>query len=762
MKVYVNAGETINVGSSVQGIGAGTINLRSPSGTTFSSGTSTTVGLIANRGQEVAGPLPAAGGYTPYIHVVDVTEAGVWEIDFISQNGGQGSENPVPIAANDNWVQPTGQYIAAFDVSVMNAAKTAFLTGRVYTNIYSGILGDFLSGFNGIFQILTKDGYLYSLDNNGQAGNGFSFFANNKGFRANGVASYKSVNSIVAPNIQDPRSPDTQTDITYKIFFNSPAADLPLTANTPGGSTWLLNPVVDPMLTNFKFTGTEGTPNKAGTAPLGATFAFTANKNGTYIVSIDVDKNGVFNDPIDRQITGQIIAGTNQATWDGLDGLGNKVPVGSFTSNLNVVLFGGEVHFPFFDVERNVNGIKLTRVNGNLAPDFTVYWDDSDISLTGTPSNPIKNITTGINSQINGHIWGTAGKSATDFGDNRGMDTYAYIAATPLVASVNFQLQEADLEIKPITNISTGISCAGQQIAYTITVQNNGPSDVAGSKLNIALSANLASIAITDVATSGTSVVNGGALSGQNYTATIDLANGAVHTFTVNAKATTTAGGSASITAAILRTADMTDPDATNPDSNPPSDATLECNSAPSGGGCNNIQTVNITFIALPSAGADQSIYQNGNVTLTDANPGTWSQLGTTPAVTNIASPVALGTQVAGFTNIGNYYYLRTNSLGCTDTVMVTVVPNVLDIPTVFTPNGDGKNDTFAIPNLSAFPGTQLFVYNRWGNEVYRSLDYQNSWTGNGLSEGTYYYLINKKELTGSFTPYKGWLFLKR
>ncbi len=457
-----------------------------------------------------------------------------------------------------------------------------------------------------------------------------------------------------------------------------------------------------------------------------------------------------------------MVSGQNQVIWDGLDGLGNKVPAGNYASHLDVVLFGGEVHFPFFDVERNVNGIKLTRVDPvTLIPDFTVYWDDSNISPTGTPSNPVVN-TTGLNSQVNGHKWGTPGTSASDFGDNRGMDTWAYIAGTPLVATLNFQLQEADLEIKPITSLSTGVNCAGQQLSYSITVQNNGPSDVTGSGFAISLSSNLTNITVTDAATSGISAVNGGALSGQNYTATLDLKNGAVHTFTVTAKASTTGAGSASITAAILRTADMTDPDATNPDANPPSDATLECNSAPSGGGCNNIQTFNITFIALPNAGADQTIYQNGNVTLTDANPGTWSQLGITPVVTNIVAAAALSTQVTGFTDVGKYYYLRTNALGCTDTVMINVVPSTLDIPTIFTPNGDGKNDTFAIPNISAFPGTQLFIYNRWGNEVYRSMDYQNTWTGFGLSEGTYYYLINKKEPTGSFTPYKGWLFLKR
>jgi hypothetical protein len=44
MKVYVKAGETIYVGSSAQGINSGTINLRAPDGSIYTSGTSTTVG----------------------------------------------------------------------------------------------------------------------------------------------------------------------------------------------------------------------------------------------------------------------------------------------------------------------------------------------------------------------------------------------------------------------------------------------------------------------------------------------------------------------------------------------------------------------------------------------------------------------------------------------------------------------------------------------------------------------------------------------
>lgn len=764
MKVYAKVGETINLGSSVQGMGAGTINLRAPNGNTYTSSTSTTIGRIVNRAQEAAGPLPNIGGYTPYTHTVQAGEDGVWEIDFISQNNGvPGGENPVPVPASANWTQPTGQYITAFDVSVRNAANTAFLTGRVYTNIFSGILGTFDVGFNGIFNILTKDGYQYSLDNNGQAGNGFSFFVNNKGFRqADGTASYLSVNSLNNTNIQDPRAADTPSDITYKIFFNSPAADLPATANTPGGgTTWLLNPVSPSTLANVNFTGFEGTANKAGTAPLGSSFGFTANKNGTYTITVDVNKNGVFTDPVDRVLSGIVVAGPNLVNWDGLDGLNNKTPAGNYTANLNITLFGGEVHFPFFDVERNVNGIKLTRSNGFLAPDFTVYWDDSPITITGTPSNPVKNIT-GLNSQINGHKWGTAGNTATEFGDEKGLDTWAYIAATPVVATLNFQLQEADLEVTAINASTTG-GCVGQIITYTIPVKNNGPNAVTGSKFSFSFPADLTGVTVNSIQTTGVSAISNGTIGAGIYTANVDLTNGAVRTFTVTGKvATVPANGNVTVTASILRTVDMTDPDATNPDTAPPTDAQAECDAPPSGTGCNNIKTNSTAFIALPDAGPDQNAVQNDMVTLTANGPGTWSQLGNVPATAIIATPAALTTTISGLKDVGLYTFLRTNTLGCVDTVTVNVVPKKLDVPTIITPNGDGKNDTFTIPNLGSFPGSRLLIFNRWGNEVYRSENYKNTWSGEGLTEGTYYYVLNKKELSGSYTTFKGWIFLKR
>ncbi|MES2378172.1 MAG: gliding motility-associated C-terminal domain-containing protein [Bacteroidota bacterium] len=766
MKVYVKVGETIYLGSSAQGVGTGTMNLRAPDGTTYTSGNSATVGLIPNINQESAGPLPNAGGYTPYTRTVTAGQEGIWEIDFMPPSPDNTSEgNPVTVAANDPWNQPSGSFIAAFDVSVRNTANSAFLSGRVFTNIFSGQLSAFNVGFNGLFYILTKDGYKYTLDNNGQAGNGFSFFANNKGFRNGaGAASYQSINNTTNANVQDPRAADTQSDITHKIFFNAPAADLPATAITPGGSsTWLVNPPFVPTISGATFTGTEGTVGKAGTSPLGGTINFTATANGSYVISIDADNNGVFTDPIDRKLTGTSVSGSNAIPWDGLDGLGNKLPAGavSYAVNIELSLFAAEVHFPFFDVERNVNGIKLTRTTGINSPDNTVYWDDSQITIIGTPSSPIKNVT-GINSITNGHKWGTTvlTNSDGDFGNNRSMDTWAYVRNAPLNTTVSFVLREADLELTSLTSDVTS-GCVGQKINYTATVKNNGPSDVSGATFSFNFPAELTKVTVTSAAVTGTSAVTAENTAANVYTAKLDLPNGSSRTFTITGTVSTAPATTLNTTVGILRPADVTDPDATNPDSASPNDPVGECDSAPSGVGCNNIKISNTTFLAAPNAGADQTVEKNTIATITANTTGTWTQLGIIPSIANINAPAAASSTISGLTAVGPYKFIFTNANGCTDTVAVNVTSSTIDAPNVLTPNGDGQNDVLVIPGIEFFAGSKLSIYNRWGNEVYHSENYKNDWAGPGLAEGTYYYLLKRKETTGEIKVFKGWIYLK-
>ncbi|MBW4890293.1 gliding motility-associated C-terminal domain-containing protein [Mucilaginibacter sp. HMF5004] len=759
LKVYAKVGESIYMGSSAQGIGGGTMIIRSPDGKTYTSGTSATVGLIANITQEFAGPLPNTNGYTPFIQPVLAGQDGVWEIDFIPVNT---SLTVTPIASAANWVQPASQCITAFDITVRDAGNS-FLTGRVYTNIFMGYLGAFDVGFNAVVKILTKDGYLYNLDNNGQAGNGFSFFSNNKGFRnTNGTPSYKSVDNVTTFDVQDPRAEDTQSDVTHKIFFNTPAADLPATAATPTGTTWLANTPFIPSITNATFTGMEGTPNLAGTSPLGGNITFTSTGNGAYTISIDINKNGVFNDPIDRTITGTVTAGGNTIYWDGRDGLGNKAPAGISIYNINIYVnvYAGEVHFPCFDVERNVNGIKLTRLNGFGSPDYTVYWNDAPITVVGagTPSVPVTNLI-GISSLINGHKWGTPGAGDSEYGNEKSIDTWAYVAAAPLLATTGFKLQEADLQV---AGISTAPVCIGQSFTATVTIKNNGPSDVTGAKVNLAFPGVIGNVNISSAATSGTSSLSAVTTSATAYNATLSIANGAVITFTIaGTTVNVTSAGNNTISASILRPADLTDPDATNPDASPPTDANAECDSPPSGTGCNNIQNTVISILVKPAAGTGQTIVKNTMATLTGTGTGVWSQAGITPAVANIASPASTTTTVTGLSLAGNYKFVFTNPLSCTDTVVIRVL-NDINIPNIITPNGDGKNDVLEIAGISSYPNSELLIFNRWGAEVYRSENYLNTWNGSGLAEGTYYYIFNRKEASGGTTTFKGWVYLKR
>ncbi|WP_316819689.1 gliding motility-associated C-terminal domain-containing protein [Pedobacter gandavensis] len=101
------------------------------------------------------------------------------------------------------------------------------------------------------------------------------------------------------------------------------------------------------------------------------------------------------------------------------------------------------------------------------------------------------------------------------------------------------------------------------------------------------------------------------------------------------------------------------------------------------------------------------------------------------------------------------------NGLKSTAKVMLKVSPRPLQIPNVFTPNGDGKNDVFKIIGLEGFEKVNVKVFNRWGNEVYNNGNYKNDWDGSNLNEGTYYYLIVLNH-AGKTENYKGWVLIKR
>jgi gliding motility-associated-like protein len=79
--------------------------------------------------------------------------------------------------------------------------------------------------------------------------------------------------------------------------------------------------------------------------------------------------------------------------------------------------------------------------------------------------------------------------------------------------------------------------------------------------------------------------------------------------------------------------------------------------------------------------------------------------------------------------------------------ILVNLTSKIL-IPTAFTPNNDGDNDTWKLFGIENYPESEVLIYNRWGDLVYYSKGYQTQFDGkdkNGieLPVDSYAYKIN-------------------
>jgi gliding motility-associated-like protein len=126
-----------------------------------------------------------------------------------------------------------------------------------------------------------------------------------------------------------------------------------------------------------------------------------------------------------------------------------------------------------------------------------------------------------------------------------------------------------------------------------------------------------------------------------------------------------------------------------------------------------------------------------------------------------IKDPVASPSSTTVYTLV----VIDDNKCETSDSIKITVAGGTSKIlvPNAFSPNGDGINDTWIISNLSAYPGATVDVFNRYGQLVFHSENYNKAWdgtyNGNPLPMGTYYYIIdlknNEKKMAGSVTIFK-------
>ena len=98
------------------------------------------------------------------------------------------------------------------------------------------------------------------------------------------------------------------------------------------------------------------------------------------------------------------------------------------------------------------------------------------------------------------------------------------------------------------------------------------------------------------------------------------------------------------------------------------------------------------------------------------------------------------------------------------------VIPSIdIVIAGGLSPNHDGLNDNFIITRPYNTK-IALQVFNRWGNVVYKSDDYQNDWAGKGqgnflgqdLPSGTYFYIVVATDATGVTKRFTGPITLVR
>lgn len=126
-------------------------------------------------------------------------------------------------------------------------------------------------------------------------------------------------------------------------------------------------------------------------------------------------------------------------------------------------------------------------------------------------------------------------------------------------------------------------------------------------------------------------------------------------------------------------------------------------------------------------------------------------------------NPIAYGIEPTTFAVVGM------NEYGCTDTAYVRMNIDFTmyeNIPSAFSPNGDGKNDVFSVKNLRFQQLVEFRIYNRWGQEVFSTTDRNKGWDGKfkGVNQeiGVYQYIIRIVIPDGTQRVYKGPITLVR
>ena len=411
LKVYVAAGDFLHFGTSHLGIEGGFMTVFRPDGSVYATyDGSDGLGIINNNIEERNGPTGGGTsngtGYIPNIIEVGAQESGIWTIvlDYPSHNFSPFAN----LANNAPWTrtanQPTNRrVILAWDISVsqnlpINEGGVP-IKGRLFSNEYVSIIQNNGTTTSPVFYVLSKQGYQYKLQFNDADPFGFPISANSTGLTfGNQLPAYQSANTTdftIDANIDTwvndelylypPQARDTFSLINHKLFFNPPDGDMPTSAlNTDiftneTYETWLFN-AISPVIFGASSINMSLQERDSFIASNGIGIIFQSNQEGIVNVSIDINSNQLFEDSLDVQLSKFTSGGQDTIFWNGQNGLGESILLDSATSwATRLSIRAGEIHIFYQDVENDLGGLNIIRLNGENLPDSTFFYDHSAI-----------------------------------------------------------------------------------------------------------------------------------------------------------------------------------------------------------------------------------------------------------------------------------------------------------------------------------------------------------------------------------------------
>ncbi len=187
---------------------------------------------------------------------------------------------------------------------------------------------------------------------------------------------------------------------------------------------------------------------------------------------------------------------------------------------------------------------------------------------------------------------------------------------------------------------------------------------------------------------------------------------------------------------------------------------------------------VNQAFYQVVEGGIKADFYADPNYGFVPMNVTFHNTSSTSTGASNIISTWGYGngavtqtvlntvnTQIT-YTASGTYMvYLKVQKGSCIDTAIRTVIvelPSKLEVPNVFTPNGDKSNDVFRLRS-SNLKEVYIIIFDRWGNKVYEvTSDTGNfAWDGNAqtgkeCADGVYFYIIKAEGKDGQEYDLRG------